>query len=81
MLPDSATDSLPTHDQHATGTEGDNERNPLKLLKIKWPRPTEQHCFTLEQVEAIVCEGGAYADLYELAASTGLRIGEIRWLT
>lgn len=57
------------------------QHNPLRQLKIRRPKPTEQPCFTLARVEAILASAGAYADLYELAAFTGLRIGEIKWLT
>lgn len=57
------------------------EVNPLKRLKVKRPKPAPQPCYTLPEVERIIAAGGVYEPVFELAAFTGLRIGEIRWLT
>jgi integrase len=55
--------------------------NPLKRLKLKRPKPAPRPTYSLEQINRIVAAAGIYADLFELLAFTGLRIGEVRWLT
>jgi integrase len=55
------------------------DSNPLK--KLKRPRPAPQPTFTLDQVNRIIAAGGIFADVFEFAAFTGARVGEIRWLT
>jgi len=57
------------------------ETNPLKKLKLKRPRQVPAPTYTLDQVNRIIAAAGTYADLFELLAFTGLRIGEARWLT
>jgi integrase len=57
------------------------DSNPLKKLKLKRPRPAPQPTFTLDQVNRIIAAGGIFADVFEFAAFTGARVGEIRWLT
>ena len=56
--------------------------DPLRGLKLKKPRPTLQPCWTLEQVRQIL---GASPDEIKpaltLLAETGLRFGELAWLT
>ncbi len=55
--------------------------HPLKKLKLKRPRQTPAPTYTLDEVDRIIGENDTYADLFELLAFCGLRIGEARWLT
>jgi integrase len=56
--------------------------DPLKGLSVKKPRPTPQPCWTAEEVRRILA---ASADdirpALMLLAETGLRFGEMAWLT
>jgi site-specific recombinase XerD len=56
--------------------------DPLKGLKLKKPKPTPQPCWTCEQVEQILA--GTPDDIkpaLTLLAETGMRFGELQWLT
>jgi integrase/recombinase XerD len=55
--------------------------NPLRKLKLKRPRYAPPETYTLEDVNRIIAAAKDYADLFELLALSGLRIGEARWLT
>ncbi len=57
-------------------------RNPLKGLKVKKAQPSPQPCYTIEQVEVILdAAEGQQRDILEVLAFTGMRIGELVWLT
>jgi site-specific recombinase XerD len=56
--------------------------DPLRGLKLKKPKPTPQPCWTPEQVAAILA--AAPEDVrpaLTLLAETGMRFGELAWLT
>jgi integrase len=56
--------------------------DPLKGLKLKKPRPTRQPCWTFEQVQQIL--GASTTEVMPalmLLAETGMRFGELAWLT
>jgi integrase len=56
--------------------------NPLKKLKLKKPKPSEPVAFTLDEVEAILTKAhDRYRPIFEVLALTGMRIGELEWLT
>jgi integrase len=55
--------------------------NPLKIAKLKKPKPATQVVYTLAQIEAIlsICSV-RWRSVFCVAAFTGMRIGEISWL-
>jgi integrase len=56
--------------------------DPLKGLKLKKPRPSRQPCWTYEQVQQIL--GVSPLEIVPaltLLAETGMRFGELAWLT
>jgi integrase len=56
--------------------------DPLKGLKLKKPRPTRQPCWTLEQLRQILAASPpAVVPPLTLLAETGMRFGELAWLT
>ena len=58
------------------------EKDPLKGVKIKRPKPTEQPCWTREEVDQI--QGNCdehYLPLFTFLPETGTRIGEAKHLT
>lgn len=56
--------------------------DPLKGLKLKKPKPTRQPCWTLDQVTAILAASPDEERLaLTLLAETGMRFGELAWLT
>jgi len=56
--------------------------DPLAGLKIKKPKPTPQPCWTPAQVREILqASREPQRSAYTLLAETGMRIGELRWLT
>ncbi len=56
--------------------------SPLKNAKLKKPSKRTQPAFDLEQVELILKHAGKrWRDVFEFLACTGLRIGELCWLT
>ena len=58
------------------------QHDPLAGLKGKKVRPGPQPCFTPEQVETILSTAkGQQQSILEVLAFTGMRIGELVWLT
>lgn len=56
--------------------------DPLRGLKMKKPKPTPQPCWTAEQVVAILAAAPeAVRPALTLLAETGMRFGELAWLT
>lgn len=56
--------------------------DPLRGLKTKKPKPTPQPCWTPEQVTAIVAAAPEVVrPALTLLAETGVRFGELAWLT
>jgi integrase len=56
--------------------------NPLKKLKLRKPKPGDPVAFTLDEVEAILTKSHErYRPIFEFLAFTGVRIGELEWLT
>lgn len=56
--------------------------DPLKGLKLQKPKPTKQPCWTLEQVTTILAHSGDdVLPAFTLLAETGMRFGELAWLT
>jgi len=55
--------------------------DPLRGLKVKQAKARPQPCFTLEQVECILDAAGPYRVIFEILAFSGMRIGELVWLT
>lgn len=55
--------------------------NPLKNLKLKRLKQATKPTYTLQQVNQIVAAATTYADLFEMLAFSGLRIGEAKWIT
>ncbi len=56
--------------------------NPLAKFKPKKPKSPEPVAFTLAEVEAILMEAhDRYRPIFEILAFTGMRIGELEWLT
>lgn len=62
-------------------------RNKLKLdpltgLKIKKAKPRPQPCWTRDEVDSILAAAnGSHRPSLVLLAATGMRVGELRWLT
>ena len=57
-------------------------RNPVAGLKVSQGRPRPQPCFDLNQVEAILrASREPLRSIVEVLAFTGMRIGELVWLT
>lgn len=58
------------------------EKNPLKALKLKKPKPNTQPFWTYDQIEKILAAAAMdpYLPLFRLLAATGLRIGEAKHL-
>jgi len=56
--------------------------DPMKRLKLKKPKPTLQPCWTLEQVGRILAAApDQLRPTLILLAETGMRFGELAWLT
>jgi integrase len=56
--------------------------DPLKGLKLKKPKPTRQPCWTLDEVTAILAASpDEVRPALTLLAETGMRFGELAWLT
>jgi len=56
--------------------------DPLQGLKLKKPKPTPQPCWTLEEVKAILAASPKeLKPPLTLLAETGMRFGELAWLT
>lgn len=56
--------------------------DPLKGLKLKKPRPTRQPCWTYEQVRQILAASPEEIKAaLTLLSETGMRFGELSWLT
>jgi site-specific recombinase XerD len=56
--------------------------SPLSTMKLKKPARTVQPVYTLEQVDAILAHSSkTWRPVFEFLACTGLRIGELCWLT
>jgi len=56
--------------------------DPLRGLKLKKPKPTQQPCWTREQVTAILAAApDVVRPALALLAETGMRFGELGWLT
>src|SRR5262249_18947603 len=56
--------------------------DPLKGLKLKKPKPTPQPCWTYEQLQEILAASHeAIRPAFVLLAETGMRFGELAWLT
>ena len=56
--------------------------DPLKGLKLKKPKPTKQPCWTYDQVTAILSACTMeIKPVLTLLAETGMRFGELAWLT
>lgn len=58
------------------------QADPLSGLELPRAKPDAQPCWTREEVDQILaaCEG-YQRDVFELLAETGMRIGEVQWLT
>src|ERR1051326_2624846 len=57
-------------------------KDPLKGYSLKKPRPTPQPCWKLEEVELILgASPKAIRPALTILAETGLRFGELAWLT
>lgn len=57
-------------------------KDPLEGLKNPKPRPTKQPCWSPEEIERILAAAKEpQASIYLLLADTGMRIGEVQWLT
>lgn len=56
--------------------------DPLKGLRLKKPKPTPQPCWTYEEVRCILAASTEEVrPALTLLAETGLRFGELAWLT
>jgi site-specific recombinase XerD len=56
--------------------------DPLKGLKLKKPKPTPQPCWTHEQVLTILAASPEFLrPTFTLLAESGMRFGELSWLT
>ncbi|HUR53292.1 MAG TPA: tyrosine-type recombinase/integrase, partial [Gemmataceae bacterium] len=56
--------------------------DPLRGLKLRKPKPTPQPCWTAEQVAAILAAApDVVRPALTLLAGTGMRVGELAWLT
>lgn len=56
--------------------------DPLKGLKVKKAKPRPQPCWTRGEVEAILAAArGPHLPSLVLLAETGMRVGELRWLS
>jgi integrase len=61
---------------------GKIQRDPLKGLRLKKPKPRPQPCWTRSEVERILAAAKApHLPSLVLLAETGMRVGELRWLT
>lgn len=57
-------------------------RDPLEGLQNLQPRPTEQPCWSPEELELIIAAAeGTLKLIFILLADTGMRLGELQWLT
>jgi len=57
-------------------------RDPLEGLKIREPKPTPQPCWTRDEVERILTASqGTQRTAFILLADSGMRVGELKWLT
>ena len=58
------------------------ERNPFSALHIKRPRPNEQPCYAVAELEAILLAATEPArSIFTVLAFTGMRVGELKYLT
>ncbi|HVX15573.1 MAG TPA: site-specific integrase [Pirellulales bacterium] len=58
------------------------QRDPLNGLKIKKAKPRPQPCWTREEADSILAAAsGTHRPSLVLLAATGMRVGELRWLT
>lgn len=58
------------------------QRDPLSGLKIKKAKPRPQPCWTRAEVDRILAEAsGPHRPALVLLAATGMRVGELCWLT
>lgn len=58
------------------------DHDPLTGLQIPKPKATPQPCWTAQQVEQILSASAEpHRSVFVLLAETGLRIGELQWLT
>src|SRR5262249_9402340 len=56
--------------------------DPLKGLRVKKPKPAPQPCWTPEEVEKILqAAKEPERTKFLVLAETGMRVGELRWLT
>jgi site-specific recombinase XerD len=56
--------------------------DPLKMLKLKKPRPTLQPCWSLQEVQSILTASpDDVKTAMTVLAETGMRFGEMAWLT
>ncbi len=63
-------------------SRGFARKNVLKALKVSKPVSTRRSSYTLEQVEDILkATKEPYRSMFELLAFTGLRLGELRFLS
>ncbi|MCA9054835.1 MAG: tyrosine-type recombinase/integrase, partial [Planctomycetaceae bacterium] len=57
-------------------------KDPLKGLRNPKPRPTKQPCWSPDEVEQILLAAKEpQRSIYLLLADTGMRFGEVQWLT
>jgi integrase len=58
------------------------EADPLRALTLKRPKPSLQPCWTAQEVQAILAAAPpTIRPVLALLAETGLRFGELQWLT
>jgi len=63
-------------------SRGKIHRDPLKGLKLKKPKPNPQPCWTWAEVQRILAAAkNPHLPSLLLLAETGMRVGELRWLT
>ena len=56
--------------------------DPLAGLKLKKPKLTEQPCWSRSEVDRILAAStGWHRDALLILAETGMRVGEVKWLT
>ncbi|MFN3160519.1 MAG: tyrosine-type recombinase/integrase [Rubinisphaera brasiliensis] len=56
--------------------------DPLEGLRLSKPKSRPQPCWSRDEVQVILTAASPrHRDVFELLAETGLRIGELRWLT
>jgi integrase len=56
--------------------------DPLKGIRLRKPKPTPQPCWTYQQVQTILANSPETVQrAFTLLAETGMRFGELAWLT